>query len=1083
MNTRAPEPEVTSRILGAAIGLAARFFPVDVGSGFSRTTTRDDALFVLDGHIADWSGWQDLLEDDARRFAKLLRRRANQLANAETAGELLDRLLQSGDIPGCTADEHYKEEKNGRIQIDPGMPLTAFIDRVLRELDDLYAQSRRALPVARAGVHTTSTRVPGPGGSDQTFVDFRVELQPHHQQRNHTLPRVEDAPPLPDLRVPFSALEEIAAAIDRRENTAFRQKCVQRFAKRIRTGDDESTDELMLTAGTLNELLAYTGFGKSVVLVESFACWAAQRGVSVAFVLPTNADVARATHQIEEALKIFRIADLVRLVPLVSPRAMIKVAETATRISPSLYDPDWVWERFGYGCALAATATNESGIDGWQPGREPCAKLRRRRPRGRRDETVACPWRTTCGRYRAVRDACSADIIVTSHANLMRGVLQAPVDDGCGANDRLTVEELILRRCQVIVIDEVDRFQQAAIEQSGRDLVLDHAGRTNTPLRNFDADFGAAFGRLHGDVDANVRDAYFQLRYLSETYVSHLAYERIGAVSPAKQRRPHGPRRGWIVPRRWDNWLAAKLFDVQPDAVSPPQMAMFRSLFLDEAPVLPGEPQPFEKARTSLASVVTSGSGGTAISAARAALGELAASVPEGERAKVVNRILRRAILERVRVYLHRLMANNAQLVDIGVESAQKIADALGTYGRWQLTPTGPLGRLVFAFTEYYDDTGGEPVRLNTAAFGGDPHTYVVDLGDTTALAHAETRRIVLGLSATAYFPGAPHHHVHVTPKWWVPDRSPTAVRIEPAPITDALENLARISGLDGNARVQATRWLATRLWSTYLEAELKRLKEDEPDRARVLLATTSYEGAMHVAEGLADAGVDSHRICLAVPPSGSEADGGIVNKGRWREIPADRLEGFPKEESADILIAPLARVQRGVNIIGKDDKSALGSIWLIVRPIPLIDEPQELLAHIQAKALSERRGPSIDPRLLLTERRKIAGAYLEEIIHRPPYFNAQPREVKLGVVAEIMNGAIQLIGRARRGETKAVLHLVDGAMLDNTKGTDLATLIDQLRTRWETSGELPAMRSYYDTTLTAFFEYAKQNKNGAAEC
>ena len=102
--------------------------------------------------------------------------------------------------------------------------------------------------------------------------------------------------------------------------------------------------------------------------------------------------------------------------------------------------------------------------------------------------------------------------------------------------------------------------------------------------------------------------------------------------------------------------------------------------------------------------------------------------------------MLRRAILEQIRIFLHRLMANTPQLVAAGVESTQVIADALGPYGRWRVTPTGPLGHLVFAFTKHYDDTGDEPARLTTAAFGGDPHVHTVSLGDTTALALAGTR-------------------------------------------------------------------------------------------------------------------------------------------------------------------------------------------------------------------------------------------------------------------------------------------------------------------------------------------------------
>ncbi|MCG7524103.1 hypothetical protein MHW47_06555 [Streptomyces sp. OfavH-34-F] len=1074
--------------MGAAIGLAAGFFPIEEGSGFRRTTTRDDVLYVLDGHISDWSGWRDLPDADARRFARLLRRRPNQMANAEAAGPILDSLLGSSRIPGCSLDDG--QEGEGQIVVDPGMALPAYVDGFLRELDELYAAKNHVTASAQTGTHMTTTGVTAPDGRQQTFVDLHYEIRPHHLDPRPPIPVVRDAPPLNDRLVPFDELKEIARRIDQqalhRGRSAYREKAVDRFIQQIRSHRNERVGGLDLTAGNLNELLAYTGFGKSVVLIETFACWAADHGISVAFVLPTNADVVRTAHDIETAMRMCGVESSGGVVPLVSPRSLIKVAETAAARATGDDGPDadWIWERFGYGCALAALAGSDESIDRWQPGSEPCAKLRK--PSRGKATTVSCPWRTTCGRFRAVRQACTADIIVTSHANLLLGVLQAPVEDGYGGDDRLPVEELLMRRCQIIVIDEVDSFQSTAIDHAGRQLVLDHAGRVNTPLRKFDQDFAATSGRLRDEVDASVRDSYLTLRYLSENYVSHLTYERLGATAPPKGRRPRGPGRYWMVPRRWDNWLTARLFDLDAEKVSRKQVKMFRSLFLEEMEPHHDEPKSFAAARQHLASVVTGGSGGLSLPAARDALERLVKHLPEEQRTKVVNRILRRAILERIRIFLHRLMASNAQLVDIGVESAQDIADALGTYGRWRVTPTGPLGRLVFAFTEYYDDTGGQPARLSTAAFGGDPHTYTVGLGDITALGHAGVRRIVLGMSATSYFPRAPHHHVHTTPKWWVADDQQNAVRVLPARIDDEEGRPRRISGRQGAERAVATQNVATALWNKHLRCELERLRADDRtrERARVLLATTSYEAARHVAEGLFTAGVDSTRVCLAVRPGtyagGREAG---VDLGRWRELPADRLESFPAVEGADILIAPLARVQRGVNIIGEDDKSALGSVWLIVRPIPLIDEPAELVAHIQARALSKHRGPSSDPRALLALRRKVAGKYLDKIIRRPPYFQAQPLDVKLGVMAEIINGAVQLIGRARRGGTDTTLHLVDGAMLDPEGGTDLATLILKLRNKWRDEGSLAAMRQYYGTTLDAFLTYAEHPTDGDFPC
>ncbi|WP_231406003.1 hypothetical protein [Streptomyces clavuligerus] len=1084
----APGTRSFPKLMGAAIGLAASFFPVDVGTGHTRTTTRADALFVLDGHIADWSGWSALSAADARRFTKLLRRRPNQLANAEAAGRVLDRLLAGGEIPGCRAADDYTGDGNSRLLVEPGMPLPAFVDGFLRDLDVLYAGRQRSLPSAEAGPHTTTTMIPGLDGSSQKYVDFRYEIRPHHVARTVSAPTLMDAPALLDCWAPFSELRDIAARIDHgldgTGGITFRQKAVDQFAEQIRSREGTSVTGLRLTAGTLNQLLAYTGFGKSVVLVETFACWAVTQGIVVAFVLPTNADVVKAAYAVERALRLLDEDMDKSVIPLMSPRALIKVAEASSaRASAQGPDADWIWRRFGYGCALAAVAEASGGTDNWQPGREPCAKLRSPRPRGR-DRKVACPWRKTCDRARQAREACTADIVVTTHANLLLGRVQTPVNDGHGESDRLTVEELVLRRCQIVVIDEVDLFQQFAIDRAARGLVLDQAGRTNTPLRNFDRDFGEAFGRLREETDASVRDAFVNLRYLSEIYVSHLTYARLGATGRPARRRPRGPGRFWMVPRRWDNWLAGRLFGVEPDDVSADQMNVFCSLFPDAPNLAPDAPRGFAEARRQLTLVVTPGAGGPAVATARAALERLTTAVPEGDRAQAVNRILRRAILERIRISLHSLMANNAQLVDVGVESAQEIAEALGSYNRWQLTPTGPLGRLVFAFTEYFDDTGADPAQLMTTAFGGDPHSYVVGLGDTTALAHSGVRRIVLGLSATSYFPGAPHHHVHTRPNWWVADDTPGMVRILPAPILDEEIRPRRISGLEGSARDEAITTIAGSLWGTYLRAELERLRAEDRDRARVLLATTSYLAARQVAEGLFSAGVDASRICLAVRPSEDEPGAFMgMGNGRWRELPADRLETFPQLEGADILIAPLGRVQRGVNIIGRDDRSALGSVWLIVRPIPLIDEPPELLAHIQAKALAEHSGPSSDPLALLAERRRTAGTYLDEIVRRPPYFQAQPDEVKLGVVAEIINGAVQLIGRARRGGTPAVLHLVDGAFHDGHGGTDFATLILQLREKWRRDGVLNDMRAYYGTTLEAFLTYAEEQSSGASSC
>ncbi|WP_409465197.1 hypothetical protein [Amycolatopsis sp. GA6-003] len=1049
-------------VFKAAVGLAALLFPHETGDG-APAAARADILYLLDGHITSWAGWDDLDEADRLRIARLLKRRTNDYANAHRAGESLDRMLASGDISGCRRGD------GDIVLLDPGMPLTAFVDHALGELDKIFAARPRSLRPAPPGHYTSTVRVPGSNSRDR-YTSFRFDLQAHHQDRGRPMPVVVDAPAADRITVPFAELRKLAEDLDRSTHVegSHRAEIVERFERSVHSESESSTvSEIELTEGSLNELLAYTGFGKSVVLIEVFACWAISAGYTAAFVLPTNSDVVKAAHQIEAAAA--AVGKTGEVVALTSPRSRIDVAETVTaHLDSDGPDHDWVWDRFGYGCALAAVATSSEAVDSWVPGREPCASLHDPRPNAT-TKTYACPWRAGCGRFSASRAACTADIIVTSHANLLLGVLQTPVDDGYGANDRLSVEELLLRRCQIVVIDEVDEFQQQAIEHSGRGLVLDEARQVATPLRRLDTDFAGAHGALHEEVDANVRDAFFGLRYLSENYVSHLTYQRLGPARPRKGNRKYGPGRAWIVPRRHDSWLMEKLFATDTVNLTDEHRAAFATLFPGELEPTDDAPENFKAARRQFDRLIGSGTAGAAIADARSAATALVPHLSAADQREFADWVVRRTMLERLRLFLHRLMSNNSQLVDAGIESAQAVADALGTYGRWRATPTGPLGRLVFAFTEYFDDTGAQPAKLSTAAFGGDPHTYVVTLGDVTALAHAGTRRIVLGLSATSYFPRAPRHHLHTKPKWWVRDHSAARVSVHAAIVPGPGRTPVRISGVEGPARSAAVKQIASGLWPSYLSAEFDRLAEEDPDRCRVLLATTSYAAAREVAEGLAEAGVHPPRVCLAIPPRSEPANGRL-----WQELHADRLEKFPSLADADILIAPLARVERGVNIIGAGSRSALGSVWLIVRPVPVIDEPAELVAHIQAAALADHPGPSTTPVKLMEDRRSAAGFFLDKIVHCLPYFQAQPERVKLAVTAEMIVGAIQLVGRARRGGTPAVLHLVDGAFHDK-RGSGFASLVTRLERAW-TPEQRKWMNEFYGDTLKAFFSYAAKN-------
>jgi hypothetical protein len=811
------------------------------------------------------------------------------------------------------------------------------------------------------------------------------------------------------------------------------------------------------------------------VLVEVLACCLAQRGLVVSVLVPTNAmalTLARTLERDFVALAIPRSAT-----PLVSADVMQQLAEVTTARAPAGdLHAAWVYERLGYGCALPAAASTEEAVDAWQPGAEPCTDLRPAGAEGRPGPRHVCPWRDGCGKFRLIRAACTASVIVTTHGNFLAGRLRIPVRTDGLVEPAMPVEELLVRRSHLIVVDEIDAFQAAAISRSARGLLLDHRSKPDTPLRRLDAEFSGASARLDHRVEANVRAALLHTRYLAEAYTSNLVRGRFVPLARGRTKRTLRLDR-WLVPRRWDAGLAARLSGLDEEAeVTREHIAVLQSLFPDGDPTQ--TPAGLEPARTALY-MVTSNSGDDTFPGCRQLLHEtLERRIPDEEtRVWMVDRLLRRAYLERLRVLLLRFVYNAAQLQASGVTAAREVAEAMAPHAAWRAAPFGPLGRLLFAFTEHYDDTRPQDTRLRVAGFGGDPHIYTTTAGELTALARTGRQRAVLGVSATAFLPEAPRHNIHVRPTWYVPDDQGGGIRVEASPISDEERQHIRISGTYGPRRRDALLKLGTLLWRKRLEPALRDLAAapETAHRARVLVATTSYQGARDLIEGIVRAQVPAADLCLAVRP-----DNGILaprETGQWTELPADRLEEFGTTVNARVLVAPLARVARGLNIVDHAGRSRIGSIWLVVRPIPLMDEPAELLAHVNARAHAETT-PTNDPAAVIEIRRQVAGRHYEELFTSTPFFRSLPKETRLAITAETLIGVIQLAGRARRGGELGVIHLVDHAFLDPRGNSDLPRLIRELRSRWAANGDLGLVQALYGQTLAELFDFADRRSD-----
>jgi hypothetical protein len=1074
----APDYSIAIPVIRGALALAAEFFPRRTADGKTYIRTAD-ALFLLSGQTDKWSRWQHLPMPDKALITRLLRWRPVEIANRNVFADLLDIL-----IPGHIHD--FRVLADGTVLVEVSRPAREVAEDCAQQLWlERQVRQRHPMTIANKGSFVTWIRghLPGSGFVQATYsLDISPKTQPESPIDLGAPAQAEQ------IAVPVSELEAIAASLDAAFGEQHRMASMQRIFTKIQADPANHARRVWtLRAGTTRTLNAPTGIGKNVV-AELLACWCAQRGKVTTLLVPSNAAVIRAAASIEVGLRALGIdADVV---PLMSPDAAQKEAEAAATRGPGNGALGlWAYQRLSYGCALPAAAQAEGAVDAWDPGAEPCTSLRRVKDDGAiSGGRWMCPWKPSCGKFRLARQACRASVVVTSHVNFFAGRLHVPVMIDGRVEENLPIEELLLYRSHLVLMDEIDAFQASMISHSARHLDLaNRRGEPWSPLRQFDSEFNGALGRIDTRIEGRVQAALAQARYLAENYNRHLA---AGHFRRSRNgRSPGHPMFGrWLLPRRWDAWLAAILFNL-PDGQQPSDAhyKALQAVFPLERREVP-LPEWLEPVAVALAQLTSSSSGYDPFDETWSLIFGLLAKHPYDQsrldddniRAEATDRLIRRAYLEPLRKLLFTFAYAAPQLHASGVQAATEIANALSQYAAWRAAPYGPMGRVLFAFTEIHDEDRPLDTTLRVSGFGGDPHTYVATVGELTALAHTGNPRIVVGLSATGYFPGAPHHHVHVLPAWWVPDDETGGVVIRAAPVSDEERRFLRVSGTYGPQRTVTLIELGRLLWVKRLAPALRALSAN-PDcahRARLLLATTAYQGARDLAEGLSLAGVPADKLVLAVRP-GDAANGGRGPCSRWTELPADRLEEFGRAvgtTGGSVLIAPLARAERSINIVDDAGRPLIGSVWLIVRPVPIIDEPPQLLAHVNARAHAEA-APADDPSAVLDLMRIAAGKHYDELFSSLPYFCALPDETQLAMAREILNGLIQLAGRARRGGEVGEIWLVDYAFHDTSGNSDLPSLIRRIRAEWERDGHLDLMRSLYGETLNAIFSFADERK------
>ncbi|MFF7777034.1 hypothetical protein ACFZCG_21725 [Streptomyces tanashiensis] len=950
---------------------------------------------------------------------------------------------------------------------------------LLREAEEIYYASRAPQPVATPGNWAF--------GKDSVVTipdrEGEADITP---LRVHTTPYRDEA--VLSRRQMLRVTSRQAAASERND---WKPGLIGRFYGRLLDSEDRKVTRLRMPAGKVTVTNAPTGVGKTVLLKAAAPLLAQRRTGPVAVVVGqiheslSNAEHMRESedeltrHALDEQIR--RDDDLVRktaaefaaahptlkVVPLVSGYRLAEQAERAL-----VQGRERRFEELAYGCEMSMWLTAGEPV---RRGAEPCLSLRPADDTGGGEgpsRGYACPRLGVCGKYALIREAVDADVIVTNHHNLLGGAVPVPVETDKGVLDRISLLEFLMRRCPVLLVDEVDRMQQTWCEMGSDEFTLASRGFQGSSLL---VEVDRQREVLDAATDRRLVPVLFKTRSLGEQFLNYVLEGDLW-LDPAEHNDDDRLNSGWHVPGAWDRWLLDKLLHV--DITQPVDQDVyreFRKIFPDQKKRKKNPPPPrYADLAALLDKAVSRNASYDALPPVKTeinkALGKL--GVPEHERREITNALLVRAWLGSLHQALRHL---KAVLAGMGrreqMTAGRDLARALGTFNRNPALPFGPLGYQLIGFKVEKDQRGGG--RLSVQALSGDPHTSTVQLGGTIALAAAGVERSVLALSATAYFPGAAKEHLHTLPAYVMTDATPGSVTARPGNVSDTTDswNPIAIGGQDQASKPAKLFDLGARLWTDRLSEHLRHLENHESDRARALVVPNAYSQSMVLAAGIASVIPDPSWIAVVIPKDGPP--GGIAVPSGIVMITVDQLEDLPfTHPNVKVICAPMRLVARALNIlVPGTDRSALASVWVATRPPADLHSPTAMYASIGAAGIAAgRAGP--DPARMLALQGRAAHKRMYQLLGASPMLSRLPKFLKIEVLAGILVDMIQLAGRARRGGTPVQLYLVDNAFFATHFGTDYPSL---LRAYYNglTEQEQYHLRRTYGSTLTAWLDLA----------
>ena len=1009
---------------------------------FGSPASLESLMVFANGQLAQWPGWKHLPIEDQQTIARQFCLRQDSLANRW--------MLQDS-----VRIELNKAEIFAQVPGDPDL----FTQTAGKDLDQIIEESLDKL--ARRKRQTS--RVQGIDSGHASVIHItasKTEYAIPAAEIKEPADPVQLDPPAacPHIEIPISELLDLARRIDARADHPFSYHDV--LSSFLDSLHDETSHapvsrSISLTHGPLGLCIAPTGGGKSI-LIHVMALLLAGKGIPVSVILPQVKDVVEKNFILENHIQ--RLGLDITVAPINSPHSILgKTAEFLDRPLPEDSDCRWVLNHFGYFCPLRAYRADGPEEEEFDLGKEPCRRLSYQKNTSSKSQRVDCPFLRTCPKYRIFTKALHADILLVNHSALSTGRIFPTMLDH-REEPVTSVMQLVMNRTPVVLIDEIDAFQNTAVNMGAKGLELSCGGH-QPPLMNLTQEFREKQIREQDPATPSMS----QIRSCLLT-IEDAAFHLTDMIDRQEIDWQKNVRK-ICYSRTFDRDIADALWQDHTRESIDRLNQLVCPRTPGTTPALPGSrehalysnalqwlsPPPADLSTPSQrkSDLVTT-------------LQEEFAITPSRETQLVADRLIIKILLHTMESKLSFLRSSIARLDTYGLTKAADIRDRLQGFMPWLASPLGPLQKRVWGFQASGSDR--EKHTLTAHCIAGDPHGYVLGLGDESALALTGLKRCVMGFSATAKFHGSTVADIQASAALYQRDDD-QKIRIHQVLVHDG-DTPIRISGIAAPAkRDREIQKMATGIWDQFLEQHITSLRKHMPERSKILLITGSYKEAAIVGQALQGIIDQTSRRAYGVYTVAREP-----KNRNSREIKPFQIESFPHYPDGDILVAPLEVISRGYNIIQPGSHtSALASIFILVRPVPPIADTIATSAYVSY--CNQLLTPTQDVSANIKTAHSHALANLWNIQNHCTVFSRVPKELRFHIYCNILVKIIQLAGRARRGGTSVDLYLVDAAFSDERVGWKQLTAL-ALDT-WNKEGKTPQMNQLYGGLIKALQTFA----------